>query len=246
MNYDLPPKNHNNPPVKTAIEYLIDDLKSDTASAERQIEERLADIANMKVVDEDSASRATEVAGQLLRISQELDETRKLTNKPFNEKVAVINSHFNTLKDKALAGKTDAAGYVDAWKKRMAAETAERQAKAAAEAARLRAEVERAAANNQVHGDTMAEKLQEAERLETVATQPAEPAIIRGSHGSSASTRKKSVFTIVDFDAALQHFKDNSLITDALNNAIAAAIRGKQTKIPGVTIDIKETTVIRS
>jgi hypothetical protein len=228
------------------LENLIDDLKEDTAAIEKRLAERLADLAELKVVDEDSASRATEVAGDFLRISQTLEAERKRQGKPFAEQVDAVNGHYNILKARADDAKVKAAGYVDAWRDRMKKEADERRQKAEAEAARLRAEAQKAIEAGQIHGDSIAEKLQEAQRLETVAeTQPETP-IVRGTYGASASARKVNSFEITDFDKALDHFKSNSLITEALDKAIAAAIRAKQTDIPGVKIVVGSKTVIRT
>ena len=243
MNDDLPPNDHNKP--KTALDFLRDRLMAESASFDVILRQRLDEISRLKVDDDDSAGRATALAGIFHSLWKEIDEVRVEHKAPFLEGSRVVDSHFHSLLHAANEGKLTAAGHVDAYRRRIA-EKARKERQEAEEAARkLNEQAERTRAVS----PTVAEDLvQEAQTLVSIAEAHStrQVAVVRSDYGHSASGRKVKTAVIEDWDAAYEAVKTNSKVRDAIQTAINALVRSGQEEIKGVRIDTDTKTVIRS
>lgn len=233
---------HNRAPEKTALEWLIEDLTKATKGKEAELNQREAELAKVEIVDDDSAGRATQLGAIFLGIRKELDAERKTTNAPFQTSVGTVNGHYGPLIEAADAALARATKAVDAYRNRIKAEQEAAKKKAEEEADALRKQAEQIAKTDPARA---ADLFQSAEEKTALAAAPA-ATTVRSGYGASASGRKDPTFEITDFDLCLAHFKTNELIKEALNKAIAGAVRAKQYDLPGVKVTIGTKTQIRS
>lgn len=210
----------------------------------QQAEETLASLASITEVNAGNCGDVKDMADYALKLSKDIDESRKLAKKPHADAAEAVDNAYNPLRDRVAEAAKAVKRMVEAWviaEKRKADAIAAEARRKAEEAAKAAAEEDPFLADE--GGATAA--IEAAALAETRALAARQVTSAAGiSKASSLRTVRSAVVTDAKALACFyaEHPDVLAAATKCANAAIRAAKGGPLT-IPGVEIKVEEKLV---
>lgn len=210
----------------------------------QQAEETLETLATITEVNAGNCGDVKDMADHALKLSKEIEASRKLAKQPHQDAATAVDNAYNPLRDKVEAAARAVKNMVEAW---VIAE--KRKADAiAAEARRIAEEAAKAAAEDDPFLADETQATAAAEAVALAETRALAARQVTSAAGISKASSLRTVRSAVVTDAvALVTFYANhpdvlGAATKCANAAIRAA-KGGPLKIPGVQIKEEEKLV---
>jgi hypothetical protein len=246
----------------TLAEELIEETR---ALAERALEMEFCADYRAEIIDDETASKAVQLIGQMKDLISEIESARVERKEPFLRDGRIVDTHFHAIltplsgpdHKKKLEGSAGALlARVDAYRRKKEAEIEAERRRIEAEAKKQREEAEKATVVLQQGGtsqeDFDAVDLARRRAEDAAAALDARAAAtvarpIDSGVGPKTSARKTYVVTIDDLGVATKHCMtlDAPGLTDYVIGIYQKQIRAGVRSLPGATIIESTNTVIR-
>jgi len=234
---DIAGPGHN---LRDALEVEIEDALREF---KEQLDERGGEIARVHVINDETAGRATALAGILADIASGAERKRVELKEPFLKSGKRVDAAFGSFAEIVKRTKSTIVGMIDGYRReqdRKAQEERDRLEREAREKAEAAAAA--AAAGNLVQA---AKLEQQAETVAAQAQEAAAPTTIRSSYGQTASGRTEWKFEVIDRKKLPASVTTHPKVREAQDAVIGALIRSGVREILGVRVYSESKTVIR-
>ena len=226
---------HNRPPIEVEARAAFDAVLDGKEGFRQRVTDLIAASSRAVATDEDSAGRCGELVKQIRAAKKFIEDAHAQTKAPYLAAGRAIDAAKNELTPGLEAAQRTVEGKQTTFlRDQQARREAEARRAREAEEARRREEVERLAA------ERSADAPDETPPPPPVAVEP-ERHIIRGDFGAAVSGQKVWYSQVEDYEIAFIHVANNEKVREAIDKAVAAAVRAGEREIPGVRIwsDVK-------
>jgi ADP-ribose pyrophosphatase YjhB (NUDIX family) len=222
--------------------WLDDEIEANRREFEFELTQRVEEAGRVICSTEEEAGRAVALVKVFIELAKAIDKKRAEIKAPVLAASRKIDDTFGPLVTRAKAAQKGVLDLVDGFRRAQEAAAAERK-RQLEEEARLKAA---AAAEAQAAGDRIAAAALVAETQEAAAAAVAAGKFeITSEYGPKAAKRIAWKHEITDLREATLAMMEDKNVMDAVDAAIAKAIRAGARSIPGVRVFSTETTVVR-
>lgn len=202
----------------------------------QQAEEAIAELSAVTEITNDNCGHVKDRVDNALRLSKDIDDSRKLAKQPHMDAAAQVDQNYNPLRDQVAEIAKAVKKMIEAW-------VISEKAKADAVAAAARKEAEEAAKLEADIDPFLQDEEAIAERVTAVAIAENRAAaakqVTSASGGRASSLRAYRFANVTDVKALVLHYAEHPDVlgaaTKLANGAIRAA-KGGPVVIPGVEV----------